>query len=358
MASSDHRDDTSSHHHSVVAESLRAQLAEKDAELKAIREELKKTASHVVGSSHALPSQLQLGGLDGGDDKESLRKQLNEATARWRWEERRAKAREEELEQTAKSERARADAIAKDLEELRVELTQTKDKVREATRKRAQMQAEQTAMKTELDALKAKSQETETALNFSEERVKETTWALHDVQNQLKSAEATIEGLRAENKILAEERDVLRTAANERDDALEKVAKMEVQLAASEERALSLKQTMRHNAQLVKDLKAELARSMVPPAVPPPPQAPTTPPVARQTAPATPNGEDQVLLKELASRLENLLKENGTLHERIKFLEDIVQGLTADLNRATGKTPTATPSPNARPPSVRLRPQQ
>ena len=46
---------------------------------------------------------------------------------------------------------------------------------------------------------------------------------------------------------------------------------------------------------------------------------------------------DSTLVKDLANRLEALLTENGHLQERIKFLEEIVQNLTADLNRVTGK---------------------
>jgi DNA repair exonuclease SbcCD ATPase subunit len=330
-------------------EDLRRQLKTKEAELRQVKADLHRAMSSPLSETSSISADGSI--LDSAveasprDDLDSLRKQLNEANARWRWEERRAKAREEEL---AEAERARTESTKKELEELKAELAQTKEKSREATRKRAQLQADFAAAKVELDELR-------NANNGLDDKAKALRADLDRMEGRADDAEAKAASLKTANEDLTKrldalmsEHDTLTAAASERDAAVARATAAEAQLASSEEKVNALKQTMRHNAQLVKDLKAELAKAMPGPgggvtAPPPPVSSPPAPPAAVD---ADRTAESERLIQELAIRLEALLKENGTLSERVKFLESIVQSLTAELNsfKDTRDSPVRPPS--------------
>ena len=84
-------------------------------------------------------------------------------------------------------------------------------------------------------------------------------------------------------------------------------------VSAAEERLLASKSASKQTTQIVKDLKAELLKAQ---------RSPASSPGA---------GAPDRLTRDLADRLESLLKDNATLREKIKYLEEIVQSLTAEL---------------------------
>ena len=86
------------------------------------------------------------------------------------------------------------------------------------------------------------------------------------------------------------------------------------ELAAAQELAEAAKLSARQSTQLVRDLKAELAKQ-------------------RRPLESELHTAERVA-RELADRLEVLLKENAVLREKVTYLQDVVQSLTAELSSA------------------------
>lgn len=251
----------------------------------------------------------------------SLRNQVHEANSRWRREEKRAKAREEELEHQLQAERARNQELAQELAELKKTSEDTKDKLRESNKKRLQVQTQSQQQLIELEELRpfrlqcdALQAQITTGGRALEEQAK--------LVRELQSAGELKDG---ESVRLTQELATLTGQVHELKLAVQQAVGLKTKLQAGEDKLEAMKIAMKHNAQLVRDLKSELAKTVNKAAV----TAPITPTTAPQPAPR----EDK-LIKDLANRLESLLTDNASLVERVRYLESTIH----DLQSATPAT--------------------
>ncbi|KAH9261851.1 hypothetical protein BASA81_000507 [Batrachochytrium salamandrivorans] len=244
----------------------------------------------------------------------SLRNQVNEANSRWRREEKRAKAREEELEHQLQAERARNQELAQELAQLKKTSDDTKDKLRESNKKRLQVQTQSQQQLTELEELRPFKLKCD-ALQA------QITASGQELENQVKLVlkfQSAGELKDSEMVQLKQELTTLMLQVHELKLDVQQAAGLKTELQAGEDKLEAMKIAMKHNAQLVRDLKSELAKTVNKTAV----TAVEAVPPTIQSAPR----EDK-LIKDLANRLESLLTDNASLVERVRYLESTIHDL-------------------------------
>ena len=201
--------------------------------------------------------------------------------------------------------------MSKDLELAKREIKEAQERVREATRKRAAADAKATSLKTEADQAMQTRSELEMSVASCKAQLVEALHAKQALEEECESLNAQLlkaqqEGQEKLETVQAEAKLQISTLTIEIDQL-----KRAVQV--SEDRVAASKSASKQTTQIVRDLKTELLKSQ------------KTPPAS----PASP-GADR-LTRELADRLEVLLKDNAVLREKVKYLEDIVQVLTMEV---------------------------
>jgi len=286
---------------------LQRRLGEKEAEIEVVRKELE--SMRIAAAAAATPPAEDA--VVDVTPSSDVRKQLADVTAKWRREERRARAREEELLKTIDQESKRADGLQNDLEASKQQLKDAQEKIRDASRKRAASDNKATNVQIELDKAKLANDELVARVAQLTSELAATTTAAAAASQELEGALARARDDADDQRVALE---TARAQAAAREEALERqVAAQRSAAAAMEDKLAASKSASRQTGQIVKDLKAELLKAQ---------RSPASSPGA---------GAPDRLTRDLADRLESLLKDNATLREKIKYLEEIVQSLTAEL---------------------------
>lgn len=208
--------------------------------------------------------------------------------------------REEELVKTVEAETKRAEALNEEIKLGQKALEEAKEKLREATRLKTKAQAAQQALKQDFDAAQENATKMERDLDEAIRQVSALRAGEAELVDRLQREEAAAALLREENARLASQLEGALGDVSRLKARAEEADRLEAELKSNADVLEAAKHAARQNTQLVRDLKAELAKQ-------------------RKPVEAEVQASERVT-RELAERLETLLKENAVLRERVTFL--------------------------------------